>query len=266
MTTSAYPTHYADKVAAPNKTQFLMWWKQHTNSYPIRSARGVVDATGLCTLTEHGFNIRNCHFQITDFKSEKIPFKLNSVDHFTIVMPELKSLENCPADAVLSAQYGSITMPMRYMDNLRGTVFRTKSMAVVTEMPIGNLENRLVDDVEDITIVAPMILDFVGLTQVKVARLTLNVQKQKTFKGINKAIKGNVKALSIGVGPDFAGGVLPFAMMDDSVLVLPEVAGNPPVGFKQAMDVVAEGRIDGLNVHDIQEKLIDIGLGKYAQL
>lgn len=255
------------QIQTASKKRFMEWWKKHTTAFPLRSERGVVDSGKNIKLTNDGINIRGVAFVVhdTDDHYEEFPFKLNSVDQFTLNFPWLHSLKNCPVDAAISAQYGCIKTPMEYLDSLIGCPIRCRSLSVVTKATMLNLENSLRVSTADITVVAPEFASFAGLT-VDCDTLTIKASHQPSFRSIYKELKSNVKNLAIGVGDDFKGGVLGLAMLDMAINLIPDVSGNPPVGFTDAITMVADARKEGINVHDIQERLIDGGLGKYAQL
>ncbi len=188
-------------------------------------------------------------------------------DSFTIEMPELHSLKNTPRFC-LTGRFGHPNKPMKYMDTLVGGPEIAKSITVFTEATWLNLETSLVQDVEMLTINAPSIAAFEGLN-VNVTHLVLNTTDQHSFKGIHKALNNNTANIckfSIGVEKNYKGGVLPFAMLDPSIEVTADVAGNPPLDFTKSMEIVAEARNEGLNIHDIQERLIDCGMEQYARL
>lgn len=253
------------EIAVRSKKRFMEWWKAHTPQYPIRNVKGVVDSGKVVRMTSDGIDIKTSPMIVTDEDYDEFPFRLNLVEHFTIEMPELHSLKNCPKECRVG-QFGTQLNPMKYMDTLVGCPSKAQSLTIHTKATFLNLENSFTSQIESLSINAPSFACFDGLENVGVSHLTLIGRFQKSFKGIHRSIKGNVKAISIGIHEEFNCGVLPFAMLDPSVIVIPDVSGNPPKGFTDAMEVVAEGRKGGQNAHDIQELLIDKGLGKYARL
>lgn len=257
------------QIGVASKKKFIEWWKAHTQ-YPIgiRNVKGVVDSGKVVRLgTDGSFNIYSSPMIIMDDYFEEFPYKMNMVENFTFEIPELHSLKNCPKECRIG-QFGTHHKRMKYMDTLVGTPTKAQSLTIHTESVFLSLENSLTSDIDDLTINAPSFASFDGLTNVNVGCLTLIARHQKSFKGIHRSIKSNVKALSISIHDNFdiSCGVLPFAMLDPSIVVISHVSDSPPSGFVDAMEVVSESREVGMNAHDIQELLIDKGLGKYARL
>ncbi|MDE1830274.1 MAG: hypothetical protein KGI25_08125 [Thaumarchaeota archaeon] len=257
------------QISIASKTRFMEWWRLNTNSYPVRNHRGVVDAGKVVRLNYGMINIVGATFSCLDCKAEEMPFKMGECDSFVIEMPNLHSYKNTPRSAKGGAQYGTLLRPMRYLDTLVGGVEHATAVMIYTESTFLNLETSLKqDNLQELQINAPSLATFEGLNT-NVTYLRLNLSRQKSFKGIHRAIDNsvaNVCCLSIGIGSDFEGGVLPFAMMDPSIEVVADVVGSSPQDFIDAMAVVSEQRKLGLNVHEIQERLFDVGLGKYARL
>lgn len=259
------------QIGVVSKKRFLEWWKRHTTTYPIRNEKGIVDSGKIVQLTPQGFNV-NGNFVVTDVlvlrgggdKTHEIPFKLNHIDQFVIDLSELHSLKNCPKSCKMG-QFGSNGNPMAYLDSLIGCPERAQSLSVFTKMPMLNLESSLQGHIASLSIQAPSFVSFDGLT-VECDHLSLYGCQQQSFKGIHRSLRSNVKSLGITVHQDFSGGVLPFAMLEPGIQVTTDISGNPPFDFVDAMGVVIDGRKEGLNAHDIQELLIDKGLGKYARL
>lgn len=253
------------QIAVQSKKRFMEWWKLHTSQFPVRNIKGVVDAGKIVRMAPEGISVLKSPMIINDHFCEEFPFKMNLVEHFTLEMPELHSLKNCPTECRIG-QFGTTFTPMRYMDTLVGTPARAQALTIHTKSVFLSLENSFTHNIENLTINANSFASFDGLTNVEVTQLTLIGRFQKSFKGIHRSIKSNVKVLTISIHKEFDCGVLPFAMLDPSITVIPDVSGNPPSQFTDAMEAVAEGRKAGLNAHDIQELLIDKGLGKYARL
>lgn len=253
------------QISVASKKRFLEWYKLHSTNYPIRNHKGVVDSGKVIRLHNEGINVIGAAFGVIDHQLEEFPFKMYEVENFVINMPNLHSLKNCPKYCK-SGQFGAATSPMKYMDSLIGCPEIAKSLTVYTEACILNLRTSLIQPIASLTIYAPYFACFEGLN-VEVEQLHLTAYEQKSFKGIHRALKSsNIKAIRVGVTIDFPGGVLPFAMLDPGIDVYSDITINPPVGFTESMEIVNECRKVQMNIHDIQERLIDAGLGKYARL
>lgn len=251
-----------------SKTEFLAWWRMRTTSFPIRNERGVVDSGKIVQVMEDGINVFGANFNIRDYETHQFPFKMNHVDQFSIEMSELKSLKNCPRSCKIGV-FGSRLNPLLKLDSLVGCPETAQTLSVYTKSPMLNLESSLKGHVVSLSIHAPEFISFAGLTA-EVDSLSIYGYEQKSFKGIHRELHGNVKSLSISVhsGNDknFSCGVLPFAMLDPAIKISADIVGSSPMAFVDAIGVVDQGRTSGLNVHEIQELLIDSGFGKYARL
>lgn len=256
------------QIMVASKKRFMEWYRNHTPSYPIRNHKGVVDAGKVIRMDPDGsFNIVGVTFAVHDDDCEEFPFKMNFCDSFTVEMPELHCLKNLPRTVKSSAQYGSGIRPMQYMDTLVGGVVKAQSVTVHTLSTFLNLETSLQGTIEHLAIYAPYFASFEGLN-VPVNYLSLTGWNQTSFKGIHRALENvDIKSLLIGVSEKFDGGILPFAMMREEIEIVPDIAANPSPDFIDAMGIVnAARKEDHANVHDIQERLIDAGFGKYARL
>lgn len=251
------------QIAVASKKRFLEWYKLHTPNYPIRNNKGVVDSGKIVRMGKDGINVVGATFSVRDSSLEEFPFKMSECENFLIDMPELHSLNNCPKFCK-TGQYGTGVSPMKYMDSLIGCPQVAKHLIVYTDSTFLNLKTSLIQPIAGLSIYAPYFSNFEGLN-VEVDQLHLTAMKQQSFKGIHRAIK-NVKSLRIGVTEDFEGGVLPFAMMDPDIVVYADLSTDSSFAFQNAMVIVQESRVKGLNAHEIQETLIDVGLGKYARL
>lgn len=254
------------QIATASKKRFMEWWKFHTTAYPVRAHKGVVDSGKIVRMSEKGFDIIGATFKVNDYMSEQMPFRMNAVDSFIIEMPQLTSFKNCPKYCKASGQFGSSAVPMHHTDSLIGCPQRINSLTVHTRNMMTNLETSLQGEVESLSIYTPGFSSFAGLTA-RVRQLNLGTWKQRSFKGIHRDIH-NIEVLTIGLWNDSEHevGVLPFAMMDERIAILPDAMANAPLEWIDALRLVNQSRIEGLNVHDIQERLIDAGFGKYAKL
>lgn len=253
------------QISVASKKRFLEWYKHHSTNYPIRNHKGVVDSGKVVRLHNEGINIIGATFGVIDHQLEEFPFKMYEVENFVINMPNLHSLKNCPKFCK-TGQFGAQQSPMKYMDSLIGCPQIASSLTVYTNSAILNLETSLIKPIPSLSIYAPYFASFEGLN-VDVEQLYITAYEQKSFKGIHRALRNtNIQAIRVGVPINFPGGVLPFAMMDLGIDIYSDVTVNPPVGFTESMEIVNECRKTQMNAHDIQERLIDAGLGKYARL
>lgn len=261
------------QISTASKKRFIEWWRfRNSSAFPVRTHKGVVDSTKVIRLGPNGIDIVGATFRVVDYTTQEMPFNMNAVDSFILEMPALRSFKNCPKYCKTSGQFGSAHVPMLHVDTLEGCPLRITSLSLYTMNKMKNLVTSFTyGDVESLSIDTPEFQSFAGLNR-HVRQVNIVTWKQQSFKGIHRDLH-DIDVLTVTPTADPRGeqltseiGVLPFAMMDAGIEIFADASRSFDNAWNEAMAMVNTSRKEGLNVHDIQERLMDAGYGKYAKL
>lgn len=259
---------------------FVKWWRAHQ----VPQSRGVTDeelySKFSVTGNEKGLLFINSGWKlvIQDHTITELPFRFGNCSQVRFSMNKLASLEGSPKQCNLFslerfADSGGLDGSNNVLDNIQNGPEHVEHMSFELARPLKSLHNNLKGPIESLWIHAPSIESFEGLN-VHCSELTCLIPFQKSISGIHKQLKG-VDHLSLVLDPAFEGGLLSLALIkglkriigsDKSAPnVMRQVGGNTP-SYEKAFAAINTGIVQKWNVHELQEKMIEAGLGKFARL
>lgn len=253
------------------RDDFIKWWQAHSHSFVGGS---VEDADVL----NHRIQVRGNEkqelcidspykFVIQDHTISRLPFRFGRISQLILAANKLSTLEGAPEQCNMFALESENSGQNNTLESIAHGPQHAEHMAFTLARPLRTLENNLRGPIESIWIHAPSIVSFEGMN-VHCHELVCNIPMQKSVTGIHKQLK-NVEELALVLDPDFDGGLLSVAMIKG----LKRVYGAPnsanrrkPFNHEKVFDAINAGIIQGWNVHELQERLIEAGLGKFARL
>lgn len=254
---------------------FVKWWRAH--AVPKQS---VTDEELYSKFSVHGNEkgelFINCgwNLNIQDHTITQLPFRFGKCAQVRFSMNKLASLEGAPKQCNLFALEtltdtggGAIRGANNVLDNIKNGPESAEHMTYVLARPLQSLHNNLRGPIESLWIHAPSIRSFEGLN-VHCHEASFDLPFQKSITGIHKQLKG-VDNIALVLDPAFDGGLLSLAMVRGLKKIVrsdpSKAIGNAPP-YEKAFAAINAGIVQGWNIHELQEKMIDAGLGKFARL
>ncbi len=253
------------------KDTFIKWWGAHQKSGP-KKANAFSDQmfhNRINVVFRNGVPELDCAWKIDviDPVATRLPVKFGTVSQMRLVMPKLETLEGAPKNCNLFSLEGGDTGAVNnVLTSIVGCPERAEHLAFTLARPLKNLINNLQGPIDSIHIHAPSIESFEGIA-VHCNTLTCNIPFQKSISGIHKQLR-NVEQLFLVLDPNFDGGLLGLGMCKGlkRVVGLSSIVGRPTKMQEQAFAIISSGLAQGRNIHEMQEEMIEAGLGKFARL
>jgi hypothetical protein len=274
-----HETGDAFENAIKYRDDFIKWWRSHSVVGPPQN--GGKDPNYLQNKIEvvhdnAGFKI-NCGWKlvIEDNSITQLPFRFGKVGQMRLSAAKLTTLAGAPEECNMFSlervnDSGGLDQANSVLENITHGPKSAEHMSIELARPLRSLHTNFTHAVDTVWIHAPSIVSFEGLN-VHCNELTCTIPFQKSISGIHKQLQ-NVENLVLALNPAFEGGLLGLAMIKG----LKSVGGsfaqkgpwvNPtPNGCDQALTVVNQAIAQKMNVHELQEKMIELGLGKFARL
>ncbi|MDE1830273.1 MAG: hypothetical protein KGI25_08120 [Thaumarchaeota archaeon] len=214
-----------------------------------------------------GFKI-NCKRKmiIEDNTITKLPFRFGVCSQFRLAADKLETLAGAPEQCNLFAVEFSKTGRNNNLDSIANGPLRATHLAYQLSHPLRSLETGSIGPIGSLWVDAPSIISFEGLN-VPVTELTLRLPLQQSLTGIHKQLK-HIEEISIVLSPKFEGGLLSVAMIKGLKRI--NRTTNSQIGiaptYEKVFMLINEALAQGLNIHELQEKMIEVGLGKFARL
>lgn len=254
---------------------FLKYWREHAFSNQPAVSDGELYSKFSTTMNEAGQPVINSGWKLIleDHTCSKLPFRFGKVSQMRLSMNKLATLEGAPVNCNTFslerfADTASMTGANNVMDSIEHGPEHAEHMSFEFARPLRSLATNLKSPIDSLVIHAPSIVSFAGLN-VPCRELTLVLPFQKSISGIHKQLKG-VEELALVLDPAFEGGLLGIGMIKGLKTIVRST--NQPIGssmqppYERALNVIKAGIKQGWNVHEVQEKMIDAGLGQFARL
>lgn len=255
---------------------FIKYWREHSdqggqNGNIPTAFQGTLDplVTKNVWVENDGSISSFWKIILRDSECTKLPFKFYSVRQMHLSMPNLQTLENTPR--IVEGIFGiepddSGIGALEKLNTMSGGPKTANHMTFVFKTPVANLQTSLTAGIDSIWIQAPEIKSFAGFNS-HCAEMTLTLTNQQSISGIHKQLKG-VDSLFLVLPENFSVGLLGLVMIPG----IKQIGSSPipPRGEKapyhRAITTINELMKQKKNVHDIQEELIEAGLGQFARL
>ena len=256
---------------------FIEYWKAHVyyvgSGLPaVFSEASFMDNFSITSTGGQNYINSKLKINIVDHDSTMFPFKMWQVSGMRLHMRNLNTLENMPRYVTAHfniERFDSGGLNSR-LTSMVGGPERAGHLGFDIAQPLENLQTGLTGPIESISIHAPEIRSFAGLN-VRCSELLLVIPNQHSISGIHKQLR-NVEQLRLILPPNFRGGLLGLAMVPGlKKITYSGVLPNNTFAMKKgdyihAFDVINAGKAKGMNVHDIQEEMIEAGLKAFATL
>lgn len=240
---------------------FLEWWKDRT-----RGNVNEQDNTFLSKISVESDGTINCGWKIDiiDHRSTFLPFKFGTVASMRLQMKNLESLHNSPTNCqgIFSIESANNVQN----DKLRSLVDcpqKVGHMSFELSQPLENLANSLTHPCESVWINVSEIVSFAGNKQF-IQNLGLNLSNQKTLSAIKQL--RYVNNLDITLPSDFSGGLLGLCLIPGLQSVSGGGEKTQHFAWDKALKVLEQGLAQKMNVHDVQELMIESGYRAFARL
>lgn len=247
-------TDFKSKAILQN---FLKWWEERDITPDLNR----LDITKKISVEPDGTINSDATINIYDVKSTFLPFKFGKVARMRLRMPNLETFHNAPKECpTFTLEKWTDSGQNIKLKSLMNCPQKSNYMSFEMGRPLENLQCSLTSPCEDLWIDTPEILSFAGLPQ-RVTNLSLNMTKQKSISGIKQL--RNVGNLNILLPLDFNGGLLAICLIPG----LQSVTGtNRASPVEKALQLISGALEKNMNVHDVQELMIESGFAKFARL
>lgn len=202
--------------------------------------------------------------QLIDEIITELPFKFGRVGSFRIDMPRLNSMKGMPKECGHFGieSFGQRTVMMNHhITSLVGCPQKCQHIAFEIGAPLESLKTSLTSPIESMWIQTPEVKSFAGFNS-QCAELTINMTAQQSITGIHKQLTG-VDNLFLVLPREFKGGLLGLAMIPNVKYV---ASGGIVTRPMEAINEIGKMMRQKMNVHDIQEQLMESGYREFARL
>lgn len=257
--------------AVKYQQDFIKWWKAHSTIAGQDNDETLL--TKINVTSENDKMFINCGWKliIEDHTISRLPFNFGTCSQFRLAAKKLATLDGAPRvcnmftlEHTSGGMMGDATN--NGLDSIAHGPEQAEHLSFELARPLKSLQTNLKQPIESLWVHAPSIVSFEGL-KVHCNELTLNLPFQKSLTGIHKQLS-NVDTIAIVLNPAFDGGLLSLAMVRGLKRITRstnQAMGNAPP-YEKAFTAINAGLTQGWNVHELQEKMIDAGLGKFARL
>lgn len=240
--------------------------KNHPNSPSVTKFLSKISVNG----DNDGFFI-NCDWNINvhDNTISRLPFRFNKVSNMRIIADNLTTLEGAPryCSSFCIETLNGTSPTNTKLTSLEHGPQHASHLSFELASPLKNLKLTMASPIESLWVHAPSIESFEG-PGVHCHELTCIVPEQRSISGIHKQLS-NVEMLGLVLPLDFDGGILGLALVKGLRKIV-RATPNRIIGggteYEKGFMLINKSKAEGWDIHELQEQMIDAGLGKFARL